>query len=386
MKILIISTMNGFRWGGSEELWFEVTKFAEKMNLETQVVLFPNLPLHPKIVSLVNRKLVFFVEESEIIHPPLWKKLLFKILSRKIPITNSNRFQFLEKLQYDLILLSQGSATDILHYADLYNNLIKSKKPLFILSHLFSSSVFIDEVGREKLRMLNNHSIHHFFVSKNNKKDFERRLALSINNSSIVKNPVNIDNLGFVDWPQGDCYNFAIVARLEVNHKGHDILLQVLSQEKWLNRNFKLNIYGEGPHESYINELITFFKLDEKVQMKGSSSNIRELWESNHLLILPSNTEGLPLTIIEAMLCGRPVLSTDVGDNSKVIIEGETGWIAASNSISLLDDALERAWSVKDFWKVYGENAIIHANEFIDPNPGLTLLNIMKNQVETIHY
>jgi glycosyltransferase involved in cell wall biosynthesis len=68
------------------------------------------------------------------------------------------------------------------------------------------------------------------------------------------------------------------------------------------------------------------------------------MWNYHDILVIPSRHEGLPIAAVEAMMCHRPVLATDVGGNAEVIRDGETGFIAESPSLAALDRALERVW------------------------------------------
>jgi glycosyltransferase involved in cell wall biosynthesis len=54
------------------------------------------------------------------------------------------------------------------------------------------------------------------------------------------------------------------------------------------------------------------------------------------------------------MMCGRPVVTTDVGGNREVLEEGVTGWIAEAATPASFDAALERAWNAKSKWAEMG--------------------------------
>ena len=57
--------------------------------------------------------------------------------------------------------------------------------------------------------------------------------------------------------------------------------------------------------------------------------------------MLPSRFEGLPLALVEAMLCPRPAVVTNVAGNTEVIEDGETGFVAAAPTAGHLDEAME---------------------------------------------
>src|SRR5712671_811230 len=84
---------------------------------------------------------------------------------------------------------------------------------------------------------------------------------------------------------------------------------------------------------------------------------VEDIWASNHVLIMPSRFEGLPLAIVEAMLCGRPVIATDVAGHSEVIEDGVTGFLADAPTVPSMAEALERFWSRRADAQMIGETA-----------------------------
>ena len=68
----------------------------------------------------------------------------------------------------------------------------------------------------------------------------------------------------------------------------------------------------------------------EKVTYGGFTEDVESIWASHHALVLPSRSEGLPLVVVEAMLCGRPAIVTDVAGNAELIQDGVSGFVAAA--------------------------------------------------------
>ena len=160
---------------------------------------------------------------------------------------------------------------------------------------------------------------------------------------------------------------FASVGRLDVSVKGQAILLQILKSDVWKERNWILNFYGSGPDEAYLRFLVKEWNLEGKVFFKGFVLNIRkEVWSDNHILLLPSYYEGMPLTLVEAMLCGRTAVVTDVGGNSELLTNGVDGFIANATNKKSFEIALEKAWNQRREWSTYGENAFFSAKNYIE--------------------
>jgi glycosyltransferase involved in cell wall biosynthesis len=382
MKILIISTMQGFSWGGSEELWYTTARHALDEGCEVEVVVMKNKPLHQKLLALADKICVTFIGEREVVLPSLLKRVLCKFTGSQLKITERDRFTFLYERHYDLLLLSQGGAVDIAHIPDLSRFLKHTQLPYVILNHLVSDSMLLNDNQRKLLQPLFAKAKKICFVSKQNCLEFQRKIMIPMTDSIVVKNPVNLTDWAVQPWPKTEAVSMAIVARLDVHHKGHDLLLAVLQQPQWEGRIYKLHIYGIGPHEAYLKELIQFYRLENKVELMGHCSNIKSIWQQNQILLLPSRTEGLPLTIVEAMLCGRVVVSTNVGDSAILIEDGITGWVAESPTLEHIGAAMERAWQARVNWQQAGAKAYERAKEFVDPAPGKTLFNILQQSLQ----
>ncbi|HWJ26258.1 MAG TPA: glycosyltransferase, partial [Flavisolibacter sp.] len=110
----------------------------------------------------------------------------------------------------------------------------------------------------------------------------------------------------------------------------------------------ELSLFGSGPHDKYLQELVIFYGLEKKVFLRGHVDNLTDVWAQHHLLVLPSHSEGTPLALLEAAFCSRAAVVTDVGGNAEVVKDGVSGFIASASSVKALDEALERAWSNRE--------------------------------------
>jgi len=192
MKILFISTMKGFSWGGSEELWYATAEQALANGHEVEVVVMKNEPLHPKLMVLMQKLPVTFIVERKIVLPAVWKRIFYKLISKAMPIIEIDRFAFLNELQYDILLVSQGSAVDAVHMPDFAHYLQHTQLPYVIVNHLVSDDIFLNDNQRVILRYIFAKAKQLYFVSVQNKNNFERKLLLSMKEAKLVKNPVNL--------------------------------------------------------------------------------------------------------------------------------------------------------------------------------------------------
>src|SRR6266516_2159815 len=126
--------------------------------------------------------------------------------------------------------------------------------------------------------------------------------------------------------------------------KGQDILFHVLASDKWRDRPVTVSLFGKGPMERGLRRLASRLGLEGRVRFCEYASEIEELWASHHALVLPSRYEGMPIALVEAMLCGRPAIVTDVAGHTELLKDGISGFVAAAPTVQHLDDAMERAW------------------------------------------
>jgi glycosyltransferase involved in cell wall biosynthesis len=101
-----------------------------------------------------------------------------------------------------------------------------------------------------------------------------------------------------------------------------------------------LILVGEGKQREALEELRDQMSLGEVVLMPGYSNNVPSLLKQARLLVMPSHTEGLPITLLEAMALETPVLVSEVGEMPKVLGYGKGGRITSSIEPADLADAI----------------------------------------------
>lgn len=251
-----------------------------------------------------------------------------------------------------------------------FNLIVMSEVPVFLIVHSNPEIRTFSRIQISRLKEATESAEKVFFVAERSRENARIQLLQTLPNSAIIKNPVNILNKSIEAWPKNtDNLKLAMVGRLDAYVKGHIRLLGALASERWKSRNWTLTIFGEGPDEEQIRSAIAFFDLTDKVHLAGFVKDIRSVWKSNHVLLMPSMMEGMPLTLVEAMLCGRPALVSDVGGMSDLIVDSETGFISGSPFVSQLKLALERVWENRENLSNYGNKAHLSAVSFLSESP-----------------
>jgi glycosyltransferase involved in cell wall biosynthesis len=129
------------------------------------------------------------------------------------------------------------------------------------------------------------------------------------------------------------------VARLD-SLKDHATALRALERLVARGPEVRLLLVGEGPEMPRIRELVRARALEPYVHFLGLRGDIARLLSAADIGLLTSISEGIPLTLIEAMAAGLPVVSTDVGGVREVVEEGVTGLLAAAGDDAALAEAI----------------------------------------------
>lgn len=121
------------------------------------------------------------------------------------------------------------------------------------------------------------------------------------------------------------------VARLD-KQKGHRYLIEAATHVP----EAIFVLAGEGPDRVMLEAQASALGVDDRIVFLGYREDIPDLLACCDLFVLPSLYEGLPLSILEAMAAGKPVIASAIGGNNEVITHGETGLLVPpADSISL---------------------------------------------------
>lgn len=139
-----------------------------------------------------------------------------------------------------------------------------------------------------------------------------------------------------------------IVATLR-NWKGHVYLLDSLRQwaEDWME--WDVLIIGDGPQRENLARRVTDLGLETRVRMVGNQDDVPRWLQALDIFVLPSyGCEGVPQSVMQAMACGLPVVSTTVGAIDEAVIHERTGLLIPPRQTEALTAALVRLMSHPD--------------------------------------
>lgn len=166
-----------------------------------------------------------------------------------------------------------------------------------------------------------------------------------------------------------------MVARLWKQKAPHDYIHSIfyVLQKK---TNTKFLVIGDGPLEKELKELCTNLGISKNVDFLGWRKDVPDLLKKLDVFVLPSLWEGLPVSILEAMALGKPVVATDIKGNNELVVHGKTGFLVpphrpdkiAESIISLLDD--------EKMATEMGEKGYLRLKEKFDINTTVKQINL----------
>jgi glycosyltransferase involved in cell wall biosynthesis len=143
------------------------------------------------------------------------------------------------------------------------------------------------------------------------------------------------------------------VARLSAE-KDFPTLLRALAVAVERVPNLRLRIVGDGPEREKLEALTQELGLTGRVEFLGERHDVPALLSQAAFFVTSSLTEGISLTLLEAMAVGLPVVATSVGGNREIVVEGLTGRLAPAANPTALADAMSAMCQVPEAWPEYG--------------------------------
>lgn len=152
------------------------------------------------------------------------------------------------------------------------------------------------------------------------------------------------------------------IAHME-EHKGLAYLLESASLLLESRSDICFLLVGEGTLKEELKELSVSLKIDKNVIFTGERSDIPEILSLIDIFVLPSIREGLPLTILEAMDCGKPIIATNVGGISEVVTDGVNGKLVPPKDPEALYSAMNGLLDDREMLEKMGNNGKRVCNE-----------------------
>jgi len=173
-------------------------------------------------------------------------------------------------------------------------------------------------------------------IGENNAK----KLGLSLSKIKVVYRGRNSSS--FPEWKMPDLteFKFVTIGRL-YEKKGYPELIEAFSEVSKNHKNATLVIYGEGSYRKEMEKQIAFHQLEDKITLAGNVPNAwMKIYES-HCFVFPSRFEGFSGALVEAMMTGVPIISSDIPMNLEAVEHRQTALVHQLKNVKDLSDKMQ---------------------------------------------
>lgn len=130
--------------------------------------------------------------------------------------------------------------------------------------------------------------------------------------------------------------------------KNHRVLIEAFALLRRRHRNVRLRLLGGGALEPKLKEQVHSLGLDDVIEFCGFSHDVAGFLGGLDVFVLPSDFEGLPLSLLEAIASGLPVVATAVDGVPQIVQNTGSGWLCPPDNAEALAAAMESAIASPD--------------------------------------
>ncbi len=193
----------------------------------------------------------------------------------------------------------------------------------------------------------------------------DKETWVELDNVTVIPDP-----LPFTPFSTTQLNEKRVVAVARYSYeKGIDLLLKAWSEFEKLNKEWRLDVYGDGDRGEY-EQIINELHIDRsRCCLHGRTDNVEDVYCKSSIFVLTSRFEGFGMVIVEAMACGLPVISFDCPWGPQSIIHNnEDGLLVPNGNIDMLTKSIIQLIKDEDEFRRMSLNAKLNSERFrIDP-------------------
>lgn len=194
-------------------------------------------------------------------------------------------------------------------------------------------------------------------LSEEVKKTVEEVYKLSAEKIPVIFNGVDLSNCKVKeDYTKRDEFKIVHIGRF-MDVKNHAMILKTFALFAKQHTDAKLQLIGDGELRKDMEQLAQELGVENSVEFAGLQSNVYPWLHDADIFILPSKFEGMPMTLIEAMGTGLPIIASAVGGVPDMLTDGENAMLIKPESEQLLA-SLEMLYHDESIRRVLGQKAL----------------------------
>jgi len=327
-EIKVLHIASGDLWAGAEVQLFTLVKALQKLKISVSVALMNNGKLRENLEK--NNISVIVLDETKLNSFQIFLRLIRLINNLKPDVVHTHRTK--ENILGSVAAMVLGiPSIRTVHGAPehVFSWFTKPHKQLYYLLNTLSANyiqksiIAVSEDLKSKLSKIYKNSKIHVIENSIDLQYFEKYLSITANpcSNTTVK-------VGFV-------------GRL-VPVKRADIFIQIANylRQNYETKLLQFHIYGDGPLRSTLETLASELNVHDIVHFEGQVEDIIPEMASLDVLVITSDHEGLPMTLLEAMLLKIPVVAHAVGGIPHASRNGQTAWLVNDNKVANMSNTL----------------------------------------------
>lgn len=186
---------------------------------------------------------------------------------------------------------------------------------------------------------------------------------ISKERTPVVYNGTNLSRCPVKqDYSSSDTFNIVHIGRFNPQ-KNHGVIIETAKILKDNGFKFVVNLIGGGENEQSCKEYVERLGLDDVISFRGLQSDVYPFLQKADCFILPSLYEGMPVTLVEAMGCGLPIVASAVGGVPDMINDEESG-LLIKPTVDDLQFAIKRIMHDEKLRAKLGKNALNESKRF----------------------
>ena len=190
----------------------------------------------------------------------------------------------------------------------------------------------------------------------------------------VVFNGIPLDKCQPVVGYPSEAKKFLHVGRF-MTAKNHKNLIEGFVKAKKTCPSIELFMYGEGPLQSEIMQLVEKYEAASYIHYCGISSDIYSIMHGMNVFLLPSLWEGFPMTLVEAMGTGMPIIASNVGGIPNMLKNNHSALLIEPNSESITE-SIVAMYNDSSLRERLGRNALEDSTKFSSKGMALSYLKV----------
>lgn len=338
----LLMLIHSLRRGGAERVCLELALGLMKRGMHVDVVSWVDVDEYPELrYQIIKRHALLSVSEY------LWV--------RSIPTSAAKLLTIISSLKPNIIQIHTPNITWLAAYAGL-------KIPCVHVIHGYGDFTHEKTVKSTIYRLVACWShrqlkAHLTVVSPSMRSTVKDYLLLPKNEKiTTIVNGVDLQDFPYIQRIPARSQNILMVGTLNQN-KGQKIGIEVFIKLQKNLTNARLLIAGDGPDMLLLKEMINYYGIEEYVQLLGRRENIYELLKESDVLWQLSQSEAMPMAVLESMACGIPVIGFDVRGVRDVVRNEETGFLVPYDDVQAVADRTQYLLNNIEVWVSLSKHA-----------------------------